>query len=368
MAKLFMITGLGSGRDLASGKRGAFYNTLEEFHKHWERIDIITPKVKNPVTNIFGNVFIHVSPWPLFLHPLFFIKKSFELFKNYHFDLMTVQDFAPFYNGIAARILWRKFKVPYSLEIMHIPGYPKSASIKESFYKIFTFLCLRFDAKKATTVRIINQSQMGPLLLKAGVPASKISYVPAFYIDLNIFRPTVVKKEYDLVFIGRLVKNKGINLFIDAVQKSKLRVLIVGDGPLMKSLWQKIKKTDLSGNVIFHGWAKDANEISELLNKSRILVMPSYNEGGPRVVLEAMACGVPVIATSVGMVPDIIKDGESGDIIDWKAGDIVVKSIRLLNDQERYERYSRNGLEIVKRFERIESIRNYADKLKEIIH
>ncbi len=58
MAKLLMITGLGSAEDLASNKRGAFYYTLEEFHKYWDRIDIIVPKVKNPIKNIFWNVFI----------------------------------------------------------------------------------------------------------------------------------------------------------------------------------------------------------------------------------------------------------------------------------------------------------------------
>lgn len=55
--KLLMITGLGSAKDLASGKRGAFYNTLEEFHKYWERIDIIAPKVQFSIFNFqFSNM------------------------------------------------------------------------------------------------------------------------------------------------------------------------------------------------------------------------------------------------------------------------------------------------------------------------
>src|SRR3989344_9212237 len=106
MAKLLMITGLGSAKDLASGKRGAFYNTLEEFHKYWDRIDIIIPRVKDvQAIELFGNVHLHISSWPLIFHPLFFVKKGIGLHKRYNFNLMTVQDFPPFYNGIGADLL-----------------------------------------------------------------------------------------------------------------------------------------------------------------------------------------------------------------------------------------------------------------------
>jgi len=392
MAKLLMISG---DRSLAEGKRGAFYNTLEEFRKYWDRIDVICPKVQpssraqaegSPKSNLrpelrprevqsrqpFSNVFIHPSSWPLIFQHFWIWKKGGQLFKENKFDLITVHDYPPFYNGIGARLLWSKIKVPYILEIFHIPGYPKASGIKEYFYKILALLFLRYDAKKAKNIRIINQSQARPFLLKADIPASKIIYAPAFYIDLTVFYPKEVKKEYDLIFIGRLVKNKGVDLLIKAVINTKhqtpnIKCLIMGAGSLKEKLKIKIKNLKLQDNVLLYGWAKDSNEVAELINKSRILVMPSYNEGGPRVVLEAIACGVPVIATSVGIVPDVIKDGESGDIIDWKAEDISQKIIRLLNDKERYERYSRNGFEIVKRFEKTETVRNYADKLKEII-
>ena len=99
MAKLLMITGLGSAIDLASNKKGAFYNTLEEFHKHWERIDIIVPRIKGQKSEIkefFGNVYVHISPWPLMFHPFWFVKKGWEIFKKQKFDLMTVHEFPPF--------------------------------------------------------------------------------------------------------------------------------------------------------------------------------------------------------------------------------------------------------------------------------
>ncbi|MEK7072161.1 MAG: glycosyltransferase family 4 protein, partial [Patescibacteria group bacterium] len=302
MPKLLMITGLGSAESLASGKKGAFYNTLEEFHNYWERGDIICPRVKSArprqaegeagekleVKSLFGNVFLHISPWPVIFHPFWFLKKGLEIYKEQKFDLMTVHEFPPFYNGIGARLLWHWIKVPYILEIFHIPGYPRSASFKESVYKFMFKLFIRFDASKAKAIRIMN-NQVRDFLVRAGIPKGKIIYIPAIYIDLDIFKSMNLSKEYDLIFIGRNSKNKWIKIFKKAAKKFSHKIIGIDY------------------------WAKDSQEIAELLNKSRILVMPSYNEGGPRVVVEAMACGVPVLATPVGIVPDIIKSGESGE-------------------------------------------------------
>ena len=367
MAKLLMITGLGSAIDLASGKRGAFYNTLEEFHKYWDRIDIISPKVKgqkSETKEFFGNVYMHISPWPLILHPFWFLKKGMQIYKEQKFDLITVHDFPPFYNGIGARLLWQKIKVPYVLEIFHIPGHPRAANLKEAVYKFLFKLFIGFDASKAKAVRVMN-NQVAENLAHLGVPESKIKLIPAIYIDLDIFKPIGLPKEYDLIFVGRLEKNKGIELFLEAVRKSKLRALIVGDGSLSRNTKLKIENWKLE--IDMHGWAKDSQEIAELLNKAKILVMPSYNEGGPRVVVEALACGVPILATPVGIVPDLLKNSLGGEIISWDANDIVQKAERLLSNPEKYREYCLNGLEIVKQFEKKEAIKNYAEKIKQLI-
>lgn len=363
-----MITGLGSAKDIASDKKGAFYYTLEEFHKYWDRVDIICPLVKSEklkVKCLFGNVYLHISPWPLAFHPLFFISKILELHRKINFDLMTVQEFPPFYNGIGAWIISVFTKLPYVLEIMHIPGYPKAANFKERFYKLLTKLFIKFDAKQAKAVRIINKKETSEFLVKAGVPRSKIVYIPAFYIDLNIFKPQEVKKEYDLIFIGRLEINKGIELFLNAVKETGLSAVIVGDGSLKNII--KFKIENLKLKIDIHGWAKDSEEIAELINKSKVLVMPSYNEGGPRVVLEAMACGVPIVTTKVGLMPDIINEGQNGLFADWRADNIAHQAMKLLKDTELQNRFREAGFETVKQFERKEAIKNYAEKLQNII-
>ena len=382
---------------MAQGKRGAFYNTLEEFHKYWERIDIICPR--GPVARhphgaqllfarhggpplapplapfvLFDNVFIHQSPWPLIFQSWWILKKGREIYREHKFDLITVHEYPPFYNGIGARLLWNKIKVPYVLEIFHIPGHPKAADFKEVFYKKLSRIFLKFDSSKARAVRTMNQKQVPEFLIKAGVPKEKIIYIPAIYIDLDIFKPMDLEKKYDLIFIGRLAKNKGIDLLIEAFKllhstyyllNSKL--LIVGDGPLRNYCKLKIGNWKLQDNVVLYGWARDSKEIARLLNQSKILIMPSYNEGGPRVIIEAMACGIPILATSVGIVADIIKDGQFGQLIDWNLQDIAEKARALLINESKYQKYSEAAKETANQFEKKSAIRNYADKLQELI-
>ncbi len=370
-----MITGLGSAKDIASGKKGAFYNTLEEFRKHWDRVDIISPRItgyESRTVNLFDNVYVHISPWPLIFHPFWFLTKGLEIYKEQKFDLMTVQDFPPFYNGIGARLLWQKIKVPYVVEFHHISGYPKAANLKERTYakSILWKLYWKFFGSKVKKVRVVNQKQTSEFLEKAGVPKEKIVYIPSMYIDLDTFRPMGLPKEYDLIFVGRLEANKGVGLLLKALQILSVnynlnpKTLIVGTGSLRKSLELQATSYKLQAN--FYGRAKDSEEIAELMNKSKILVMPSYNEGGPRVVVEAMACGVPVLATNVGLMPDFA-DKNVVKIIDWNAEDIAKKTKELLDREDERNRLSQVGIDIVKQFERGAMIKNYAEWLKSLI-
>lgn len=362
MTKLLMVPGLGAVEGLVQGKKNALYNTLEEFHKYWERIDIIVPKTKHQsVQALFSNVFIHPSSWPLLLYPFFFIIKAVSLHNRIKFDLVTVHEFPPFYNGIGAWLLWQIIHVPYLLEIMHVPGYPCASSFKERVYLLATRWFIALDATKAKAVRVMNKHEVPEFLIRAGVPREKIKLIPAIYIDQAVFHPQEVEKKYDLIFVGRLEKNKGADLFVKTVAELGVKAIIVGTGPLendLKSLAKKVR-----ADIVFHGFAKDAHEVARLMNESRVLVMCSYNEGGPRVIAEAMACGVPVVATRVGIVPDIVPIEQQ---CDWTPADVATKAKLLLSNSVAYESARSAGLESVKQFEKVSAIRFYADQLKSL--
>lgn len=375
MAKILMISG---DRSLAGSKRGAFYNTLEEFHKYWERLDIICPRTKALVSNsqtpnvknIFRNVFLHPSPWPLVFQPFWILKKGLEIFREQKFNLMTIHEYPPFYNGIGARLLWNKIKIPYVLEIHHIVGYPKAADLKEKFYKFLTKLFIKEDSKKAIALRVVNK-QVKENLIKWGVKENKIKLIPSFYIDLDIFKPLNFEKKYDLVTACRLVKNKGLDLLLEAIKliayDLKPKLLIIGEGPEFKNLKAKVKSLKLENNVEFAGWLRRREEIAQLFNQSKIFILTSYNEGGPRAALEAIACGLPIITTRVGIIEEIIKDGKNGIFIDWSQEDIAEKIKFLLENNSLQEKFAKTNLTAIKQFEKKSAVKNYAQSLLSLI-
>jgi glycosyltransferase involved in cell wall biosynthesis len=371
--RILMITG---DRALAQGKQGPFYYTLEEFSKYWGRIDIITPKVRNQeskIQNIFGNVFIHSSPWPLIFQPLFILKKGIEVFREQKFGSFTIHSYPPFYNDLGGIMLFRKIQKPYFLEVHHVTGYPRAGNFKESLYRFLTRIFIGRIAKAATAVRVVNKKQTPEFLIKSGVIKEKIKYIPSAYIDLEIFKPAESEKKYDAVFTGRLTENKGINLLLEAVKIIKasitnIKLVIVGSGPLESKIKEYIERENLQENIIFSGWLATVEDVAKIYNQSKIFVMPSLNEGGPRVNLEAMACRIPVITTRVGIMLDIIQDRENALFVEWDAKDIADKIMLLLKDNNLRKKIADNGYNTVRQFERKKVIKNYAETYQNLLH
>ncbi len=362
MAKLLMISG---DTALATGKKGAFYNTMEEFHKYWDRIDVICPSIGNQeVVSLFDNVFFHPSRHHRILQPSWIYRKGKEIYAEQKFNVMTVHDYPPFYNGMGAWALSGAIGVPYLEEIFHIVGHPKAGSLKESCYKFLTYIAAPFITLRAKKVRVMNKNQVPSFLIKAGVKKNKLEYIPAVYLDTDVFKDLGMTKVFDTIFVGRIVENKGINILLDAVKETQLSLLIVGEGPLKEELEQKVQSWGKSDKIKFYGWAKDSAEIAELINKSKIFVMSSYNEGGPRTVVEAMACGTPILATPVGIVPDLVEDGYPIGLNSWGSEELKEKITKLLGDKDLYDTCVKEGKNLAQNFNKKSAIQYYATQLK----
>lgn len=120
-------------------------------------------------------------------------------------------------------------------------------------------------------------------------------------------------------YLGRLGDEKGImNLILSSEQILKrhpeIKFTIIGDGPLKGEISEWILKKGYSDNFLLVGW-RNHEELPVLLNGIKLLVVPSYTEGLPNAITESMACGVPVLATPVGGIPDIIIDNMTGYIL-----------------------------------------------------
>ena len=122
-----------------------------------------------------------------------------------------------------------------------------------------------------------------------------------------------------LLFVGRLAAVKGVPVLLQALARARqslpdLRLTLVGDGPDRAALTAEVAALDLGDAVDFAGY-RSQSEVAALLAYSDCLVLPSFAEGVPVVLMEAMAARLPIIATRVGGVAELVEDGVSGQLV-----------------------------------------------------
>ena len=156
---------------------------------------------------------------------------------------------------------------------------------------------------------------------------------PFRFIDTNLFKiiKPLKQRAKQIGFVGRLSEEKGVANLIKAVPlvldgQKDLEFIIIGDGPQNEEITEMVEKDNLSGVVKFTRWVPH-DELPEHLNEMQLLVLPSLTEGLPTIALEAMACGTPVLATSVGGVPELIKDRETGFILENNSPQTIAQGI-----------------------------------------
>lgn len=137
-------------------------------------------------------------------------------------------------------------------------------------------------------------------------------------------------KELNVVAVGRLDSVKNFAMAIDAVSavgaRLELRLHIIGDGPQREALISQSRNLGVEDRVSFHGFQSD---VYPYLRYADALIITSRHEGIPFVLLEALSMGTPVIATSVGGIPEVVRDGKEGILID--AGDVDGLATALMN-------------------------------------
>lgn len=344
---------------------------MEEFHTHFDRIDIICPRVsaERVVRTVYGNVFIHPSSTGLFWQPFFICRKGRELFRAHKHDVMTIHDYPPFYNGNGARMLVKKTGIASVEEIHHIVGWPRAASFSEWVGRWLSRRKLPCSARIFDAVRVVNEGVKN-VLVSWGAPPDKIHIVPSVYLDHAVIDAGKnQQKKFDAVFCSRLVDNKGLNEVIGAVANiPNVKLLVIGDGSLRTSMEEKVKFLGLDNRVTFTGWLNTAADVAKAVASGKIFLMNSKSEGNPRAAVEAMALGLPVIATKVGIMPDLIRDGVNGAFTDGSASDVARKLETLLSDSSKIAAMGREAAKVRDQFEKKAAVKAYADFLKSVPH
>jgi glycosyltransferase involved in cell wall biosynthesis len=149
-------------------------------------------------------------------------------------------------------------------------------------------------------------------------------------------------------FIGRLTEPKGLQILLDAMALIRDRVpavqlVCVGEGPMEASLKASAEELHLERNVHFVGFQSN---VFECLKEMDVLALPSRTEGFGKAALEAMAMGVPVIATAVGGLRELVVDGETGTLVPYgDPGKLAEAIVDLLTDNQRRLEMGRKGQE-----------------------
>lgn len=172
--------------------------------------------------------------------------------------------------------------------------------------------------------------------------------LPAVDEGIGREEPSGVKK---ILFLGELLERKGVYDLMEAAAKlarKDVKVFLCGRHE-DNSVSEYIRSHSLDDMVSVLGWI-DGERKSRLLKSAYVLVLPSYLEGLPMSILEAMSHGLPVIATPVGGIPDVVKDGYNGFLVPVKSPDRLAEKLNtLFDDRDLWDRLSLNAYTTVKK-------------------
>ena len=364
---------LSGDRDVAQGKLGPFHVTLGGLAPRFDRIDVITPPSAGASSrSLHGNVFVHPSFGSRWSQSGFISSKAAELIGERPYSLVVSHDFGRFYNGIAAQHLKSTFGIPFVSEIHHVPGHPRAANATEMLLKLLTRWYVQWVRSEVQAFRVVNRIEMPALLASWDVPADRILTLSSAYLDFEVFHPQAgAPDRWDVVFCGRLVPNKGLDLLakaagIVATIRPQTKFLVIGEGPETARFKRELADAGALPNFRFAGWLPSQKEVADAYAQSKMLICTSYNEGLPRVCLEAMACRVPVVSTPVGIMPEVVQDRLNGRIVPWDARKIASAVLDTLGSPEARSSMGDLSVEAVRPFARDMTLERYAAAYREL--
>ncbi len=236
----------------------------------------------------------------------------------------------------------------------------------------------RFAMKKANRIRVISHAIFNQVK-EQGIEENKICLV-SLRVDLNLFKPNLwmsddTHENINIGYIGRLVNGKGLKDLLTAISRlrqgyggqANFKVLIYGTGPIEKKLKKMAEDLKIDDKIDWRGFVS-YSKVPEALSLIDIFVYPSWHEGFGRSIMEALAMEKAVVATRVGGIPDLIKDGENGFLISPHNPEELARKIKeLAENEELREKFGKAGREWVnKNFEWNDGIKKFANLFLEL--
>ncbi len=304
---------------------------------------------------VLGRTSLYYATMPSLLSfPLSGIIKGLDLLREKKYDIINTHFAVP--TGPVGMILSRFSGVPNVLSVHGSDIYnpvKKTSPHKHAMLRWAVRTALRAAAKvvaQSTDTKYHTEKFYGPLenitIIPLGIPAPTFAPIDRGKLSMQ-------KNKVYLISIGRLVKRKGYDHLIGALgllrkQGLNPELLLVGDGPEHSPLEKLSKELGLSDRVLFLDSVDDEKKF-QYLSAADMYVLSSIHEGFGIVLLEAMYCGLPIVATNRGGQTDIIEDGKNGLLVPPADAESLANAVRtLMEDADRRHAISAYNREYVK--------------------
>lgn len=281
-------------------------------------------KIKQPASKALLNFFLKAYVQFIFL------VKSYRYIKRFKPDLVHVYTPIPLLIG-----LYCKYRYKSTL-VMSLHGTDVERIISSKIFRKILNLPDAVLSVSETTINRIRSKGIKTDIIYMGNGYSKKEFNFKNY-----------KRKNQFVHIGNLRWQKGQQYLIESFAKfvkihSDFKLIIIGDGNERDNIEKMIERLSISEKVILMG-VQPRNVVSEILNESKFFILTSLFEGSPKVVLEAMATGTPVISTDVGNVRKVIKD--SGIIVPIRDSELLYKGMIDINEDSNWTLMSEKAIE-----------------------
>lgn len=262
--------------------------------------------------------------------------------EGYDFDIIDAHYFYP--DGVAAIMLGSEFNRPVVItargtDLNLIPKY------------FWPRRMIQHAAARAAGLITVCQA-LKDVLVELGVPAERVT-VLRNGVDLNLFTPADDRERLraslgmsgtTLLSVGHLIERKGHDLVIQALTElPQVRLYIAGDGPERNRLGEIARESGVADRVVFLGAVRH-EQLRDYYGAADVLVLASSREGWANVLLEAMSCGTPVVASNVWGTPEVVAVPEAGRLMTERTPGALAQAVKdLLNhypDREATRRYA----------------------------
>lgn len=366
---IYMIDGLGMG-----GAERLMIPILRNLDRNYfePRVCVFQVRDGNPVADDLRSLGVPVDLFNVdYLRDITALPRLIKYLKKHRADLVHTQlEFANTLGNIAAKLL----RLPSVCTIHTLPS--QDMSVKSKAHQDVEMAVLRFFCDQVISVS--EEARQYHLSFSKATPQSVSTIYNgielAHFADIDRARERQILLDQfqvpndakAITTVAVLREPKGIQFMIQAMP-AILEVhpdtyyFIAGDGAHKDALVEEVEKMGVGQRVIFAGMRKD---VPQILSACDLFVLPTLTEALPTVLAEAMAAGLPIVASAVGGVPEMVSDGENGILVSpANPAELSSACIGLLSDAEKCAALAENGLRIVhEKF----NIQTQVEKLKNL--